>query len=664
MFESRAKRFARHIGWMDIGMARGVALLLQCILLLSVTVAYAKNYPGYYVDGKPLTPQETWVLDQVAEGRDADLKAKFGEEENYLCIRASFLERLITGGFNKLEIKRRGVRIYNATILEPLDLEDAEITNSIWLVGCIFKEWVNLQACHSKKLLVLSRSQFLKEVSFHRFKTDNSVICRGAIFQGQFEFFAAKIDNQFVATGSQFLSKEGKVNFNAMNVGQGTFFDGAKFQGQVDFGMAHIGTTFNADGTKFQGPVDFADATVGTLTAKGSQFEKEANFNGITVRSVALLDCSKFQGEVNFANTNIGMVIAKEVQFEKEISFNGMKVEKNAIFSGAKFQGSVDFITASIAGQLNADGAQFYKDANFNGLRVEKSAFFRDTTFKGEVLINYTTFGDLAIIGEKNNRTLRDVILVGSIVNRDMLIANIQIDKLEASHLQVKGSATFEKVKINSLADFRYSIFKTLVFNDMTWGEERESIWLDGMTYESISAGKKPDGSDDWHKLFTLIEHSRFHPQNYAKLEDYLVRSGHKDKSDEAFICGKRRELRQMSWWNPARWITYIFWDRLVGYGRNPAQILWLIVPLILIGAYCFPAAFDPEFKLALMNHYWIQKFLLSIDRFLPGVDLGLAKHWQPSSICLFTWIYWYVLKIFGWITIPIVLAAIYTKIK
>jgi hypothetical protein len=56
--------------------------------------------------------------------------------------------------------------------------------------------------------------------------------------------------------------------------------------------------------------------------------------------------------------------------------------------------------------------------------------------------------------------------------------------------------------------------------------------------------------------------------------------------------------------------------------------------------------------------------FLLSLDEFLPEVDLGLAKLWQLNRISFPTRMYNHFHKIAGWVLIPISLAAVYTQFK
>jgi hypothetical protein len=59
-----------------------------------------------------------------------------------------------------------------------------------------------------------------------------------------------------------------------------------------------------------------------------------------------------------------------------------------------------------------------------------------------------------------------------------------------------------------------------------------------------------------------------------------------------------------------------------------------------------------------------VVRFFLSLDEFLPGVDLGLAKLRQLSQVNYPTLIYYHFHKIAGWILTPIGLAAVYSQFK
>ena len=59
-----------------------------------------------------------------------------------------------------------------------------------------------------------------------------------------------------------------------------------------------------------------------------------------------------------------------------------------------------------------------------------------------------------------------------------------------------------------------------------------------------------------------------------------------------------------------------------------------------------------------------VVRFFLSLDEFLPGVDLGLARLWQMSKISYPTLLYYHFHKISDWILVPIGLAAVFSQFK
>ncbi len=538
-----------------------------------------------------------------------------------------------------------------------------------------------------------------QEVNFNAMKVGQSAFIQKAVFQGPMDFGNTDIGGQFNAKGAKFENPDKEVNFNAMKVGQDAFFDNAIFQGPVNFGNTHIGRQFNAKGAKFesreqevnfngmkmgqsaffdnavfQGPVDFGSANIGgQFSADGAKFEsqeQEVNFNAMKVGQSAFFRNAVFQGPVNFVNTHIGRQFnANGAKFEspdKEVNFNSMKVGQDVFIRDAVFQGPVDFVGVDIGGQFSADGAKFEgaeQEVNFDGIKVGQITFFRNTVFQGKVSLNDAHFLDLLIEGNRIN----ELGLERTKIERELRIENIEIDRLKARNMHVNGPATLDSVTIKSEGDLRDCSFQQLSLLDVTWPVEKDTIWLDGLSYLAISTSKGEDEPKNWRKLLEWINLSRFNTQNYSQLEAYFQRCGHKERADEVFIEGKRREL----WGRKSglrQWATRFFWDFLAGYGRKPAQTFRLILPLILLGTIIFAPEFEPKFINAHIYlkeiNSWLIKFILSLDRFLPGVDLGLAKHWQPSHVCLFTWIYWYILKISGWITVPIALAAIYTRIK
>jgi hypothetical protein len=267
--------------------------------------------------------------------------------------------------------------------------------------------------------------------------------------------------------------------------------------------------------------------------------------------------------------------------------------------------------------------------------------------------------------------------LEGTRVDRALMIMNTEVGHIEARNLTVYGPATLGKVTITAEADFRDTSFQQLNIIDVDWPKRKEGkamLWFDGMDFRALSTKDNPQEEEDWNKVLEWLSFARFNTQSYNRVDEYFQRCGIASWAYKVFREGKKRGLRRRRWWEPGKYFTRIFWGWLAGYGRKPARTLWFIIPLILLGAFLFEPQFANKFlenqcvfNSIIMEHNWLAKGILSLDRFLPGVDLGLAQYWQPSHLGfwgLWIWLYWYFLKIMGWILIPITLAAIYTKIK
>jgi hypothetical protein len=247
------------------------------------------------------------------------------------------------------------------------------------------------------------------------------------------------------------------------------------------------------------------------------------------------------------------------------------------------------------------------------------------------------------------------------------------VGKLSAKKFTAKDLALLDNVRVKAEARLESSTFFILMLVNMSWPQAGDKVWLDEMTYQAIHArediaAEKPD---DWRKLLHLLQISRFNTRNYSQLESYFKLRGEQDRADAVYIQGKRRETLE-KWWRPTSLATFIFWDLLAGYGRKPSRTLWISLSIVLLGMLFFdPKNFDPSF---LGGWGWLLngdksktgviRFFLSLDEFLPGVDLGLAKLWQISQISFGTLLYYHFHKIAGWILIPIALAAVYTQFK
>jgi uncharacterized protein YjbI with pentapeptide repeats len=639
------------------GFMKMTKLHLSCLwvavwLLASSGPAQARTDLGQ------LSPQESYVLQQVGAGQMADLKEHFGEDEGARLIRGGFVEALLTDGFPGFKAPRSGIYLLHAVIPDMLSLQYAEVNHAVFLVGCQFRGMVTCRGGHFKKTLVMKQAVFAQQADFHQLKVDLDAFFGEAVFKGPVDFGAARIAGNLVLKDAGFTGKDQVANFNGVQVGGSLNCEKAFWAGGLDLTGSRLGAELNARGARFASP------------------DKMVSFSAVKVGQIACFDRAEFRGPVNFSDVEVsGTFSAVGTRFESSgqgVLFNGMKVGSEALFNGAVFKGPVNFSNGSISGSLYFDESRFEnkeQPPRFYGLKVDNFASFMATVFQGGVSMIRASFKNLMFSGSaESSLTYPLVNLDGAVVDYSLIIGDLNLDTLQATRLQVKGPTVLKNVKISGKADLRDSSIYSVKMINVTWPANPEQVWLEGLIYQGLSAG---EGPLDWQKLLAWINRSRFDTRNYSQLEDYFRHGGYKDRADEVYIEGKRRETTQ-KWWHPYNLATLIFWDGLAGYGKKPARTLWVSLFIVFIGALVFdPKNFDPSF---LGGWGWLLqgdrrktlavRLFLSLDEFLPGVDLGLAKLWQISRISFPELMYYHFHKIAGWVLIPIGLAAVLSQFK
>jgi hypothetical protein len=629
-------------------------LLLLWFLVSASPVPAAAEKPG----AAALSAAEDYVVQQVAAGGVADLKEKFGAADKPRQLRAAFLEALLTGGLPGFKVHRTGVFLVNAVITGPLSLEFATVGYPVFLIGCEFQGLANFGGSEFAKSLTIKQATFRQAVNCYRLKVGVDASFADTVFAGPADFGGARIGGKFTLAGARFTDPDHEASFNGLAAGQSISLKGAVFQGAADFTGVRVDGEFNAAAAQFLHP------------------EKMANFNGLKVTQHASFLKAVFGGPVDLGGAEIGgEFLADGARFASarhKVSFNGLKVGPRASFDGTVFQGPVDFSMAAVGGLLLVNQARFnYPDrpANFFGLKVDQHAFFSDTAFSGGLSLVGAGLKNLMIAGsDAAPAACLEINLDGATVAYALIMGDLSLTALQASRLQVKGPAIVKEVTITGKADLRDSNFYSLKILDLSLPADPDQIWLEGLSYQNISAGEQ---AQDWRRLLALIDHSRFDSQNYYQLESYFQRRGEKERADTVYIDGKRRETIQ-KWWRPGNLATLVFWDFLAGYGKKPTRTLWVSLLIVLLGMLVFDHRnFDPSF---LGGWSWLLngskaktglvRFFLSLDEFLPGVDLGLAKLWQLNRISFPTLMYYHFHKIAGWVLIPIGLAAVLTQFK
>jgi hypothetical protein len=594
--------------------------------LITASVATATAKPQNASHG--LSPAEEWVVTQVMAGEIADLSKRFGDEAKRK-LNAHFLEDLLTGTFPGVKPRRNGVRISGATIDEPIDLTNAQISCEVWLDHCQFKRPVTFQQASLTGKVTFYDSTFKADANFSRMKVGHIAVFDKAVFEGLANFNFANIVGNFEAVEAQFKNMEQGATFNSLKVGHSAFFEKTVFEGPVNFGSADIASDFRATESQFQNT------------------EQGATFNSIKVGHVAFFEKALFEGPVDFNGADIvSQFAAQEAQFknkEKSAGFDAMKVGDAAFFKNAVFEGPVNFTFANIASNFDAEGAQFKnkeEGAIFNGMKVGHSAHFQSAVFEGAV-----DFGSADIASEFGAQR-----------------AKFQNKEKGASFdgMKVGGAALFNDAVFEGPVTFINAEFGWLDLSSPFWPKVAAQLNMQGMSYKYIRA--VPENEPESHKaLLKLADRSAYTADVYSHLEEFFLRQGYRDDADRAFIAGKRRERKEHLY--GLGWLGSLLLDGLVGYGRRPWQAAIPCAVLVALGCVLFsPKKMEqqkPEDAPRVYSRFWY-----SLGLFLPFVDLQADKVWKPKNDQRFLRHYMRLHILLGWILIPILLAAISGLIK
>lgn len=601
--------------------------------------AFCAPHQVYTGMPRQLTAQERWVIQQIEQGREADLQEKSASDKENRSLDATFLKYLLTDFSNDNQVLNRGITIANATIEGDLNLDNLEISYPVCFKHCTFTGTVTLKRSYFKKDLSFESSQFLKKTNFVGIKIDGYCICIDARFEDESLWNNAKIGLELQAQGAEFSSKVAKVDFNSLKVGDSIYFERTKFYGPVIFIRASTGRQFIAHGSKY--------------------------FN------------------------------QKEL-----VNFGGIITGDTLYLIDAEFHGPVNFKLAEIGNCFNASGAKFLSEKepkNFSYMKVVQKVMLDKTFLRGDFDFSYSNFNDLDIYGAQKdekagekNVSIPWLNLKGAQIQRNMYLANLTVDRLNANQMKVKGVTTIENAQINKLADFRGGSFQALNFEKVKWpqvdqqkpgkGEKKQfryEVYLGDFTFDSLSIDKpecdadaNPKDSDykdaDLRRIIDFVDDCPFYTQSYVQVENFFKRIGREYWANEVFMDMNNRELAEkMQWYDPMRWLKWFFWGKIAGYGRAPFRVFFLSIAFIILGACLFDPQFLTTNKISAEGRLRSAaiRLIISLDRFLP-IELGLAKDWDAKGRRFPVWLYFFLQQVLGWILIPIALASIYSQLK
>ncbi len=544
--------------------------------------------------------------------------------------------------------------------------------------------------------------QFAGSADFRNTRFGGEAAFNGAVFAEEAVFTYTKFDRT-VSFGELRSAKVPAATFADVTLFTGaqfasdTFFEGVKFTATnrpVSFAAAVFGGETAFDNAQFSGDANFVRAqfnSAATFLEAGFQSrEQTAQFTSIKAGKTLNFTGARFAGTLDFtAAEAVGPVQFDGVVFEGDAKFNTMSVQRHAVFgpigtnAPTRFMQTADFIAAHIGGQTDLAAARFDGDALFRGATFQRGlllswrpgqtgavqaaefharADFRNVQVGERVQIAGVTFHGMAAFDS---------------AKWDVPIAFEDVSFRKGATL-TRGAfpqgADFSATRCDGLLDLTDSTFRTLrlTSRDRWTGGPVE---LRGVAYEQF------DGNVD----ALLQGFPRADRQALVRLENTLRQVGRDGEADTVYLERQRRgRLQNWTEHSYGEWAFSALYATLGNYGVRPYRLLVFAAVVIWLGALVFqlPGAVVRKDKVGAdaLEPTHLPRFdalALSVCYFLP-IEFPLEDRWgaatrpltvrmpfkkkpvklRPAAIANF------VLRIAGWVVMPLALAAVTGLLK
>jgi hypothetical protein len=463
----------------------------------------------------------------------------------------------------------------------------------------------------------------------------------GFVANGGVWLRGARIGRQLSCSGGEFnATHDDALNFDGAVVGGDVFLtEGLTVHGEVSLKASTVGGNLACAGSKFLNPSGTAlsmdGATVkGDITLNGEfRAEGDVRLNGIRLGGQLVCDRGSFVSGEGHALIAQGAVIEGDV-FMRDC------------FTA---EGEVQFLGASIGGQFgcrkgsfrNAGGSALVGDG-FQvagnvfldlGFEAEGTVFLPALDVGGQLVCNGGTFA---------NEGGMMMVLQGARVGD--IFSWKEIGGGSRGHLNL------EDARVNVLVD-----------DVASWPKGEDRLILDGFEYGRL-AGDAPLEAE---KRLEWLERQKqdvvgFKPQPYEQLADVYDRMGHEEHARKVRIANRRAQ-REYGDLSRGRWLLNWFWDWTIRYGWRTWRAARFGLGLVVFGFFLFWAAGALGGMRATDRDVWnwLQALVYSLDAFLPIVELGPERKFEPNVMAgasgWIAQIYLWVHILAGWIVTTVI---------
>jgi len=602
-----------------------------------------------------------------------------------------------TGAVNLQGSRFENLSFSFCTFQKRANLSKTTILDAAYFDNTNFGDGADFSFTNIRNNLDFNSANFSSQETtyFNNIDIGYNVSANKTTFEGPVDFSYARIGGLLDFSETEFNSV-GESNFNSITVADSAFFNNGTFLGPLDFGHTKIGANFDFNNAKFnsQDKLLFNSMEIsGSLICRGALFSgsvfllytqigglmdcSDTNFLSPYIASFGFLGIeygvnfqrATFNGPVNFGYVDItGPLNFSEAQFlssDNTIAFSNLNVEGDFLLSNSSVYGGLAINNAKITNAIKGDGIKF--------LTNDKTISINNTTSQSLLLniatLTYTasfmncTFEDYYLSGPPQKIKFASLNLSGTKIMQDLKIENITVKDFVGQNLMGYGKATINNTSIEESADLSLAKLNTFTFQNVLWPNVASKFDLDGFSYNEIIPGENLN-DENWHEVLDLINTANYNVALYKNLEIYFESYGHSDWSNIVLVKQKRRERSELlQWYSSPSWWSNLALDLLVLYGLEPGRMIFYSLFIIIFGGIIFKrenmkrVGNNGQLYPIRRDDKLYESFWYSADLFIPFIDLGAGKKWEPSSKILRN--YKRVQIILGWIAIPIALISI-----
>jgi hypothetical protein len=501
-----------------------------------------------------------------------------------------------------------------------VNLDFAEVGQTVWLDESYFKDGISLYEAHFKKSLTFDATVVQQRFELTNLRVDGDFMLGQNLIGSRFydpTFLNCTVGGDFSFSYSKFGKSTGFWEWRAPWRHKPTEFINLKVAGSIVGLNAHfpVGAAFyrsnsasvSFDHALFEDGLAYIKSTVsGTFDCSNAQFTGRATvfedngsmlLNGTTIGGIADFTGSTFKDLVDLSNVSIsGELRLKKIRDSG--SPLSLKMENIHVDGPATIEVPATY--------YQAYGAINLKNSTFKELRILRNEAQGLLKQLGETIrmipgILSLSFPLLLEKMERGRPGLASLGLSAAVVERDFELKNLRIGQLDAPGLKVNGRAEFSRISINpglfalpksppqsfrlDLRDCKFSSFRPgiTVAKSMNRDEGR----IDGLTFTHLDA-PTIRGRDRCNCLLYLLEACNFDSKTYTQLDQNARDAGDWRNSLQIWKKQKKRENEKRGWdKDPLNWF-YRAWGWFTDYGRNIAYPFWSMLALFGIAILVF----------------------------------------------------------------------------